>query len=390
MKGEIKMEKIVYADNSATTKIHPDVISEMLPYLQENFGNPSSMYKLGRTSKKAIANARTQLAELLSCSANEIYFTSCGSESINWALKGAAKIIKAKGKKHIITSMFEHHAVLHTMDSLKDQGFEITYLKPDENGIISPENLENAITQNTGLVSIMYVNNEIGSIQPIKELCKIAKRSDILFHTDAVQATAQIPIDVKDLNVDFLSLSGHKFGAPKGIGALYCKKGIKLKSYIDGGAQENGKRAGTENTAFIVGLGKAAEIANNIMQEKHDKVKKLRDKLLSSLLEIPDSRLNGNLENRIYGNINIGFKGIEGEALVLMLDVKYGICVSTGSACTSGFTTASHVLTSIDVPEEYAKSSIRITLGMDNTEEEIEYIANALKETISLLRSLSI
>lgn len=384
------MDKLIYADNAATTAVIPEVFSKMLPYLKENYGNPSSMYKLGRTSKKAIENARNQLSSLLGADSSEIYFTSGGSESINWAIKEAASLMKKYGKNHIITSMFEHHAVLHTMDSLKDQGFEITYLKPDENGIISPENLENAITQNTGLVSIMYVNNEIGSIQPIKELCKIAKRSDILFHTDAVQATAQIPIDVKDLNVDFLSLSGHKFGAPKGIGALYCKKGIKLKSYIDGGAQENGKRAGTENTAFIVAIGEAAEICSNMMAEKSEKVKNLRDKLLSSLLEIPDSRLNGSLENRIYSNINIGFKGIEGEALVLMLDVKYGICVSTGSACTSGFTNASHVLTAIDVPNEYAKSSIRISLGINNTEEEIEYIANALKETISLLRSLSI
>ena len=384
------MNKIIYADNAATTAVIPEVFSKMLPYLKENYGNPSSMYKLGRTSKKAIENARNQLSNLIGADSSEIYFTSGGSESINWAIKEAASLMKKYGKNHIITSMFEHHAVLHTMASLKAQGFEITYLKPDENGIISPEELKKAIMPNTGLVSIMYVNNEIGSIQPIKELCQIAKENDILFHTDAVQATAQIPIDVKDLNVDFLSLSGHKFGAPKGIGALYCKNGIKLKSYIDGGAQENGKRAGTENTAFIVAIGEAAEISKNNMEEKSGKIKTLRDKLLSLLLEIPDSRLNGGLDNRIYSNINIGFKGIEGEALVLMLDVKYGICVSTGSACTSGFTNASHVLTAIDVPNEYAKSSIRISLGNNNTEEEILYIANALKETVSLLRSLSI
>ena len=370
---------IIYLDNSATTKIKTEVLNEMMPYLTTEYGNASSLYSIGRKAKKAIEKARGQVAKLLNCNAYEIYFTGSGSESDNTALKGFVNANKNKGN-HIITSKIEHHAILESCESLEKQGFEVTYINVDENGVIKLEELKKAIKPSTILISVMAANNEIGTIQPIEEISQIAHAHNIVFHTDAVQATGNMPIDVEKMGIDMLSLSGHKINAPKGIGALYIKKGIEFEKYISGGHQEKDKRAGTENVAGIVGLGKACELANNNMITHIKYLRKLRDYYINRLQkEIPDKfRINGGMENRLPGNANISFKGVNSSELIYKLDEK-GICVSSGSACSSGSITPSHVLTAINVPEQYINSAIRTTFGDNNTFEQIDYLIANLK-----------
>lgn len=382
------MSHIIYADNAATTKISKEVLDSMMPFLTEEYGNPSSLYSLGRNAKRAIETAREKIAKQINANSNEIFFTSGGSEANNWAIKSVALSKAALGKKHIISSKFEHHAVLHTLDALQKQGFEITYLDVYENGIVKPEDLKNAIRKDTALVTIMYANNEIGTIQPIKELGQICKEHNITFHTDAVQAVGNVPIDVVDQNIDLLSISAHKLHGPKGCGCLFVKRGIKMQNLIDGGAQERGRRAGTENVASIVGFAKAIEIACSNMSERNARITKLRDKLIDSALKIDRSILNGDRKNRLPGNINMCFLGIEGESLLLSLDLK-GICASSGSACTSGSLDPSHVLLAIGLPHEVAHGSLRISLSDDNSEEDVDYIIEVLPPIIEKLRAMS-
>ena len=373
---------IRYFDNAATTKIKDEVLEEMLPYLKEEYGNASSLYSIGRKAKRAIEKARKQVAELINCKPEEIYFTSCGSESDNTVVKGIAKAYRKKGK-HIITSKIEHPAILHTCQSLEKQGYRVTYLSVDENGKINLDELRRVISMDTILISIMTANNEIGTIQPIEEISKIAKMYNIIFHTDAVQACGNIPIDVQKMGIDSLSLSGHKINAPKGIGALYVKKGIEFEKFIDGGHQENDKRAGTENVAEIVGLGKACEIAKNNLENHMKYLKELRDYFITQVEEnIPDVKLNGDREKRLPGNTNFSFKGIKGETLLLKLD-EIGICASTGSACSSGIEASSHVLTAIGLSNELANSSLRVTFGEENTKEDVNYLIKNLIEIIN-------
>lgn len=382
------MNKPIYMDNASTTKISPEVLDSMMPYLKTEYGNPSSIYSLGRESRKAIENAREQVSKVLQCDTNEIYFTSGGSESDNWAIKGIAFANEKKGK-HIITTNIEHHAVLHTCEYLKKYGFEITYLPVKSNGIIDINDLKNAIRKDTTLISIMYANNEIGSIQPIKEIGEIAREKNIYFHTDAVQAIGNIPIDVNELNINLLSLSAHKFHGPKGVGVLYIRKGVNISNMIHGGGQERGMRAGTENVASIVGLGKAIEIATKDIQKKSQYIINLREELIKGIMNsIPDTILNGDSINRLPGNINVCFKYIEGESILLMLDLK-GICASSGSACTSGSLNPSHVLLAIGLPHEIAHGSLRLTLSEENTQEEIEYVLETLPPIIQNLRNMS-
>ena len=378
----------VYFDNSATTKTDERVIEAMMPYITENYGNPSSIYKIGRENRKAVEEAREQVAKALNCESNEIYFTNGGSESDNTAIRGIAYAYKNKGN-HIITSKIEHPAVLETCKQLEKEGFEVSYIGVDENGIIKLDELKNAIKPTTTLISIMFANNEIGTIEPIEEIGKIAKENNIFFHTDAVQAVGNVEIDVKKLNIDALSMSGHKFYGPKGIGALYVKKGIKFEKLINGGHQERNKRAGTENVAGIVGLGKAIELAYQELDEHNKKIKELRDYYLEQVkAKIPYIRINGDETKRLPGNSNISFRFIEGEGLLLNLDLK-GICASSGSACTSGSLDPSHVLLAIGLPHEIAHGSLRISIGKYNTKEEVDYLVENLVEIIGKLREMS-
>lgn len=378
----------VYLDYSATTPVKDEVLQEMIPYFTENFGNPSSLYTMGLESKEAVETARKRVADLIGADAKEIYFTGCGSEADNWAVFGTADKLSAKGK-HIITTEIEHHAMLHSCEFLEKHGFEVTYLKPEADGTISPETLENAITGQTVLISIMMVNNEVGTIEPIKELAAVAKKHNILFHTDAVQALANVPIDVKELGVDMLSMSAHKIYGPKGIGALYIRKGLRISNYIHGGAQEMGRRAGTENLPGIVGFGKAAELAAADMDRHIAHSRELRNYLVERITgEIPDTFVNGSMEHRHPGNANITFKYIEGESILLMLDFK-GISVSTGSACSSKSLKPSHVLSALGVPVEMIHGTVRFTVGDFTTKEDIDYTVETLKEITAKLRELS-
>ena len=378
----------IYLDNNATTKTDEEVVKAMMPYLLENYGNPSSIYKIGRENRKAIEEARETVAQILNCEPNEIYFTSGGSESDNMAIRGIAYSYIKKGN-HIITSKIEHPAVLETCKQLEKEGFEATYIGVNENGIIDLEELKKAIKPTTTLITIMYANNEIGTLQPIKEIGEIAKENKIIFHTDAVQAVGNIKIDVKELNIDSLSLSGHKFYGPKGIGALYVKKGVQFSKLINGGHQERNKRAGTENVAGIVGLAKAMELAYSNLEEHNKKIKELRDYYVNQVKEkIPYIKINGDMEKRLPGNSNISFRFIEGESLLLNLDLK-GICASSGSACTSGSLDPSHVLLAIGLPHEIAHGSLRISIGKYNTKEEIDYVVENLVEIVGRLREMS-
>ena len=382
------MEKYIYMDNAATTPVKKEVLDEMLPYFTEKFGNPSSIYAIGRESRKAIENSREKVAKVLGAAPKEIYFTSGGSEADNWALKGVAFANKNKGN-HIITSKIEHHAILHTCQYLEKHGFKVTYLDVDEYGMINVEQLKDAITDETILISIMFANNEIGTIQPIKEIGMIAKEKGIYFHTDAVQAMGNVKIDVNELNIDLLSMSAHKFYGPKGVGALYIRKGVKIDSLIHGGAQERNKRASTENVPAIVGLGKALELAYENIDSHNKKLTALRQRLIKGVFDNIDYvRLNGHPEKRLPGNTSFCFRFVEGESLLLSLDMK-GIAGSSGSACTSGSLDPSHVLLAIGLPHEIAHGSLRLALGDFNTEEEVDFVVKALVEIVDRLRQMS-
>lgn len=382
------MSKYIYMDNAATTPLKKEVLDEMLPFFTENYGNPSSVYSLGSASKVAVEKAREQVANALGADKKEIFFTAGGSESDNWAIKGIAYNRRKKGN-HIITSKIEHHAVLHTCEYLEKQGFEVTYLDVDSEGQIKLDDLKNAIKDTTILITIMYANNEIGTIQPIKEIGKIAKENNIVFHTDAVQAVGSVKIDVDDLNIDLLSISAHKFFGPKGIGALYIRKGIRLDNLISGGGQERGKRAGTENVAAIVGMGKAIELANEDLEQHNKKLSALRDYLINKIEDnFKHIRLNGHRTNRLPGNVNFSFEFIEGESLLLMLDMS-GIAASSGSACTSGALDPSHVLLAIGLSHEIAHGSLRLSLSEFNTEEEVDFVVEKLVGIVDRLREMS-
>lgn len=382
------MEKMIYLDNAATTRTAPEVVNAMLPYFTEHYGNPSSIYGFAAANKEVVSKQRERIAKVLGAKANEIYFTAGGTESDNWALIATAEAYEGKGK-HIITSKIEHHAILHTCEYLEKRGYEVTYLDVDENGLVDPADVEKAIREDTILVSIMYANNEIGSIQPIREIGEITHRHGVLFHTDAVQAFCQVPINVDECHIDMLSASGHKLNGPKGIGFLYIRKGVKIRSFIHGGAQERKRRAGTENVPGIVGLGKAVELASGSMAERAEKERELRDYLISRIeKEIPYCRLNGDREKRLPNNVNFSFRFIEGESMLIMLDMK-GICASSGSACTSGSLDPSHVLLAIGLPHEIAHGSLRMTLGADTSKEDLDYVVEQLKEIIEQLRGMS-
>ena len=382
------MNEIIYFDNAATTPIRPEVYDAMRPYIESCYGNPSSVYKIARESKKAIDLARKQVADAINADSGEIFFTGCGSESDNWAIKGVALALKDRGK-HIITTCIEHHAILHTCEFLEENGYEVTYIPVDEYGMVSADDIKKAIRPDTILVSVMTANNEIGTIEPIKEIGAVCREKGVYFHTDAVQAVGHIKIDVKEMNIDLLSLSGHKIGAPKGIGALYIRKGVKIKNLIHGGQQEKGKRAGTENVIGIAALGKAIELAVSEMEDTTERLKYLRDKIINGVLKnIEYSRLNGHPEERLPGNVNISFEFIEGESMLLMLDAK-GICASSGSACTSGSLDPSHVLLAIGLPHEKAHGSLRISLGYQNTEEEVDKLLEVLPPIVQRLREMS-
>ena len=382
------MDKIIYLDNAATTKTAKEAVDAMLPFFTEHYGNASSIYSLGAESKKAMTQAREIIAESIGATPAEIYFTAGGSESDNWALVATAEAYASKGK-HIITSRIEHHAILHTCDYLKTRGYEITYVDVDENGVIKLDELKKAIRPDTILISVMFANNEIGTIQPIKEIGEIAKEHGILFHTDAVQAYGHVPINVDEDHIDMLSTSGHKINGPKGIGFLYIRKGVKIRSFIHGGQQERSRRAGTENIPGIVGYGAAVKKAFESLTERMNKETRLRDYLIGRIeKEIPYCRLNGDRVKRLPNNVNFSFQFIEGESLLIMLDMK-GICASSGSACTSGSLDPSHVLLAIGLPHEIAHGSLRLTLSEENTKEEIDYVVDSIKEIVNKLRSMS-
>ena len=382
------MKKLIYLDNAATTKTSEEVVAAMLPYFTEYYGNPSSVYEFASESKKAVSNARRTIAETLGAQENEIYFTAGGSEADNWALKATAEAYQSKGK-HIITTKIEHHAILHTAEYLEKRGFEITYIGVDENGVVKVDELEKAIRPDTILISVMFANNEIGTIQPIKEIGEIAKKHGVLFHTDAVQAYGQLPINVDELHIDMLSSSGHKLNGPKGIGFLYIRKGVKIRSFVHGGAQERKRRAGTENVPGIVGYGKAAEIAAKTMKERTAKEIELRDHLIDRVLaEVPYTRLTGHRTNRLPNNANFSFQFVEGESLLILLD-NNGICASSGSACTSGSLDPSHVLLAIGLPHEIAHGSLRLTLSAETNMEDIDFVVDCIKQIIERLRSMS-
>ncbi len=377
--------EIRYFDNAATTKVKEEVLKEMFPYFSVEYGNPSSMYSIGRSSRRAIETARKRVAELINCKPKEIYFTSCGSESDNMALKGIAYANKEKGN-HIITSKIEHPAILNSCKTLEKQGYRITYLNVDEEGNIDISELENSINKDTILISIMFANNEIGTIEPIEQISKIAKKHNIIFHTDAVQACGNIKIDVKDMGIDMLSLSGHKINAPKGVGALYIREGIEFDRFLDGGHQEKNKRAGTENVAEIVGLGKACEIAKNNLEAHINKLKELRDFYINQVEEkIENIKLNGPRDNRLPGNANISFKGVNGSELLLKLDEK-GICASAGSACSTGSSSPSHVLISIGLDSKMAEGTLRVSFGEENSKEDVKYLVENLENIVTELR----
>ena len=381
-------KKVIYLDNAATTPTKPEVVEAMLPYFTQKFGNPSSVYEIAAQNKGAVNHAREIIANALGTNIEDIYFTGGGSEADNWALKATAEAYKAKGN-HIITSKIEHHAILHTCEYLENQGFEVTYVNVDENGVVKLEELEAAIRPTTILISVMFANNEIGTIQPIKEIGAIAKKHGVLFHTDAVQAFGQVEINVDDMNIDMLSASGHKLNGPKGIGFLYIRKGLKLRSFIHGGAQERHRRAGTENVPGIVGFGKAVEMAVSTMKERTEKEIQLRDYLIDTVIkEVPFTRLNGHRTNRLPNNVNFSFQFIEGESLLIMLDMN-GICASSGSACTSGSLDPSHVLLAIGLPHEIAHGSLRLTLSEETSMEDIQYTIEKIKEIVTRLRSMS-
>ena len=382
------MKKIIYLDNAATTRTKPEVAEAMLPYFTEYYGNPSSVYDFAASAKHAVLEAREIIAGSIGAQAREIYFTGCGTEADNWAIKAAADAYREKGN-HIITSRIEHHAVLHTCEYLEKQGFEITYLDVDENGVVKLEELKKAIRPSTILISIMFANNEIGTIQPIRKIGEIAKEHGILFHTDAVQAYGHLPIQVDDLHIDMMSASGHKINGPKGIGFLYIRTGVKIRSFIHGGAQERKRRAGTENVPGIVGFGKAAQIAFSNMEERACHERELRDYLMERVMEeIPYTRINGDRVNRLPNNANFAFQFIEGESLLIMLDGK-GICGSSGSACTSGSLDPSHVLLAIGLPHEIAHGSLRLTMSEENTKEEMDFVVESIKEIVQRLRNMS-
>ena len=382
------MDKMIYLDNAATTKVADSVVDAMLPYFKEYYGNASSIYQLGAKSKEALDESREYIAGTLGAKTNEIYFTAGGSESDNWAIKATADAYAQKGK-HIITSAIEHHAVLHTCEYLEKHGYEVTYVGVDENGVIKLDELKAAIRPDTILISVMFANNEIGTIQPIKEIGEIAKEHDILFHTDAVQAYAQVPINVDEMHIDMLSASGHKLNGPKGIGFLYIRKGIKIRSFVHGGQQERGRRAGTENIPGIVGLAAAAKRSFSMLEEKMKKEIELRDYLISRIeAEIPYCRLNGDRKKRLPNNVNFSFQFIEGESMLILLDSK-GIAASSGSACTSGSLDPSHVLLAIGLPHEIAHGSLRLTLSEENTKEEMDYVVEQLTAIFERLRSMS-
>ena len=378
----------VYADNAATTKMSKTAIDAMLPYMENVFGNPSSLYTIGQAAAEAVYDARERIAKNFGCAVNEIYFTSGGSEADNQAIRSAAEIGAKRNKKHIISTTFEHHAVLHTLKKLEKEGFEVTLLDVHENGLVTPEQVEEAIRPDTCLVTIMYANNEIGTIQPIKEIGAVCREKKVTFHTDAVQAAGHLPINVKEENIDMLSLSAHKFHGPKGVGALYVRKGVYISNLIEGGAQERGKRGGTENVPGMMGTAAALDEAVANLEETNAKLVKLRDRLIEGLLEIPHSILNGDREHRLPGNVNICFEGIEGESLLLLLDAK-GISASSGSACTSGSLDPSHVLLAIGRPHEIAHGSLRLSLSDENTEEHIEYIISEVPKVVEYLRNMS-
>ncbi len=382
------MKQTIYLDNAATTRTRPEVVEAMIPYFSQYYGNPSSIYEFSTPCKKVIARTRETIADSIGAKPNEIYFTAGGTESDNWAIKATVEAYQAKGK-HIITSKIEHHAVLHTCEYLEKRGFEVTYLDVDENGTVKLEELKKAIRPDTILISIMFANNEIGTVQPVKEIGEIAKSHGILFHTDAVQAYAHVPISVDEYNIDMMSVSGHKFNGPKGIGFLYIRTGIKSRSFIHGGAQERKRRGGTENVPGIAGMGKAVEVAMADMKQREEKERELRDYLIKRVLEeIPYTRLNGHRTNRLSNNVNFAFQFIEGESLLIKLDME-GICGSSGSACTSGSLDPSHVLLAIGLPHEIAHGSLRLTLSQENTKEEMDYVAEKIKEIVAYLRNMS-
>ncbi len=382
------MNKLIYLDNAATTKTAPEVLDAMIPYFVENYGNPSSVYSFAAGNKEAVTQQRELIAEALGAKKEEIYFTAGGSESDNWALKATAEAYKGKGN-HIITTKIEHHAILHTAEYLESQGFEVTYLDVDEDGVVKLDDLKAAIKPTTILISVMFANNEIGTIQPIKEIGEIARENGVLFHTDAVQAFGQVPIDVDECNIDMLSASGHKLNGPKGIGFLYIRKGVKIRSFVHGGAQERKRRAGTENVPGIIGMGTATARAIRTMEERTAKEIELRNYLIARVMgEIPHVKLNGHPEKRLPNNANFSFRFIEGESLLIMLDMK-GICASSGSACTSGSLDPSHVLLAIGLPHEIAHGSLRLTLSEETTKEELDYVVDCLKEIVANLRKMS-
>jgi len=382
------MDKKIYLDNAATTKTRPEVVEAMLPYFTELYGNPSSVYEFASQNKRSIDEARTTIAKVIGADSSDIYFTAGGTESDNWAIKAAVDAMEGKGN-HIITSKIEHHAILHTCEYLEKHGIEVTYIDVDENGILKLDQLEKAIRPTTILISVMFANNEIGTLQPIKEIGEIAKKHKVLFHTDAVQAFGQVPIDVKDMNIDMLSASAHKLNGPKGIGLLFIKKGIKIRSFIHGGGQERQRRAGTENVPGIIGFAKAAEIAVATMEERAKKEAGLRNLLVKRVLEeVPFTRVNGDKVKRLPNNVNFSFQFIEGESLLIMLDMN-NICASSGSACTSGSLDPSHVLLAIGLPHEVAHGSLRLTVSEENTEEEINYTVDKIKEIVDKLRQMS-
>lgn len=383
------MEKrFVYADNAATTKVSKPVLDAMMPYFTEEYGNASSIYALGRSAKKALETARETVAKAIGAETSEIYFTSCGSESDNWAIRSVCERLAAKGKKHIVTSVFEHHAVLHTCQALEKLGFEVTYLPVYENGIVKTEDVENAIREDTALVTIMYANNEIGTIQPVEEIAAVCREKGVLFHTDAVQAMGHVKIDVHAQGIDMLSLSGHKIHAQKGIGALYVRKGIPVTNLIFGGAQERNRRAGTENLPAIAGFAKAMEIASTDIEKRTEKTAKQRDRLIEGILKLPRTRLNGDPVKRLPGTVNISIEGVEGESLLLMLDLN-GICASSGSACTSGSLDPSHVLLALGLKHEVAHGSLRLSIGDETTDEDIDYILEVVPKVVKRLRDMS-
>ncbi|MDD2417412.1 MAG: cysteine desulfurase NifS [Oscillospiraceae bacterium] len=383
------MDRFIYADNAATTRLLPQVLNKMMPYLTEQYGNPSSLYSFGQTARQAVDEARDTVAEYLNCRSDEVFFTSGGSEADNWAIRMAAHAMAKKGKKHIISTAFEHHAVLHTLKALKKQGFEITLLPVYENGIVQIDDLKQAIRPDTALVTVMFANNEIGTIQPISEIGAVCREKGVFFHTDAVQAVGHIPVDFAGLNIDMLSLAAHKFHGPKGVGALIIRKGLRFANLIEGGAQEKGRRAGTENTAGIVGLAEALKLACLDMEKATPPMIAKRDRLISGLLgSVERSRLNGDPIKRLPGNVNISFEGIEGESLLLLLDFK-GVCASSGSACTSGSLDPSHVLLSIGLPHAIAHGSLRLSLSQDITDEDIDTLLEVIPPIINRLRDIS-